>query len=1626
MNQYGVSTADMAAATGSNVEDIQSRYDAVTPAAAVEEPAADPYQQAYEPPAPVATSPFVSAFAPSNFVEPVDEPVAPVAAPESRGIASLPPPATTAPEQPPIVEAGITSLAPPVETPPVVQPEGILSGVVAPTKPTDQEIVKFLTDNPNTSDADIAKIMQDTGLKPEDIARATGAKVEDVTNRYEAVAPTTPEAPTGIATLADAAVKDPTQTGNVLSGNILAGASWNSLNPTLAGQLTEATGQSTTDTSVGGATTGETLKQLKDFTEAGGSFAPGSTVFLQTGGLDLVYGENKNTIQDNLDQIITDLEKRGVKVVLTGSPFAASFDDVKTNNFNPELDSIYTNVANKHSNVALVDSMGTILKDKSLLSDFIHPNEKGWEVYNKSVLDAYSKLSGTEKAAVESKLAATGASNPLDAAKVIDSVAGTKIANTATVAQAKEVANETQSPTGIATLTPVQPVAAAAPEIKYGTDKYTKTQVTDYIGGVMNDTKLAPWEKTNKIMESAQKAGMTTEDLKSIYGKDVVDSYLKDYGAGIKSYITDTLADPKKSDFEKLAAINQAADKYGLDPKEISSYAGMNEKGVQKVFESFETGLKSIVTNLSAPTVSDIDKTKGALQLQSKYGITDDQIAKALGGDMTGKDVKAYLDPVKNFAPKFQEITTDNTKTASDIRSFIDDAKKDPRISGLYGLAIQNAEKMLPVLGLRDSMAGKGTPEELTKGYTDFVAAVNADPSLKEKYGAQADAIDKVAKMSQRIADEQFGGKLQPHMFQTFIGLDQKTLGDIPKTLEMTPGETKSITDNEGNTQTYTTPGTLKDTKGYEPVYTTTGSGDTETKELAGYTKPIKTSAGVTVDAQYDAQGNLTGYRGRPEDKIWPAHRVGVTGVWDADGKAKPEQKVETPGFAKSMLQDIQALGPIGQLIIAAGTGGLGSLAAGALQSSLGPMLAKAVGSGLVSGAMSEIGGGKFGKGFLTGAIGNPIEALTQNLTGGLMPNIDTGNAMLNDYVSKALPNLASSTVGALVNKKDVGDAAFGSLLNTGTNMAANSLISGAMPDTLTPEVKNMFTGVSGQLLSDLLKGQTPDVQKAVMGTIVKNAMSSGRDTATGKSTAKGKTMGDDEINFGDLDSGEGAFDISSLLGGSSGVDLSGIDLGPEAFDISSLLGGDEGTDLSALDLGPEAFDISSLLGGGDGREIDFSKILGDDGKNLGIDTTGLDAGDTFDLSALTGSKDDTGLSRSLASTDKDTSGGTGLKATGRGQMSIVDPETGATGIKGEGFTSVDDLLGSGTKDEIDRYSPGTADYSLRSGSELKDGQGLSPDSTRGMSLDSMGGGQGLSKYVPAQYEKGSTTPIKGTGGTLSETGFLADSSKANPLGSKYAIGDAKSSINNPTVTGQQSVVSPGRTIIDNKDGTYKVVTNTKDGGTKTVTATKEEVNKIIKETPSTPVTPKTPTTPTKPDGKKDNNMLMMLLALMAMMNKGGGGKSTGAGSTIPMLSANRSQLPYGPVSGGPAARPGAGGVNYFSPTTYTPKAAGGGLMSLAGGGMSNLGGYSDGGRLLKGPGDGVSDSIPATIGGKQPARLATGEFVVPARIVSELGNGSTDAGAQRLYAMMDRVQKARRKTKNVAADTKARKHLPA
>ena len=95
---------------------------------------------------------------------------------------------------------------------------------------------------------------------------------------------------------------------------------------------------------------------------------------------------------------------------------------------------------------------------------------------------------------------------------------------------------------------------------------------------------------------------------------------------------------------------------------------------------------------------------------------------------------------------------------------------------------------------------------------------------------------------------------------------------------------------------------------------------------------------------------------------------------------------------------------------------------------------------------------------------------------------------------------------------------------------------------------------------------------------------------------------------------------------------------------------------------------------------------------------------------------------------------------------------------------------------------------------------------------------------------------------------------------------------------------------------------------------------------------------------------------------------------------------------------------------------------NLAGGGLLNLAR----GRYLNGASDGMADKIPANIEGKQPARLSHGEFVIPADVVSHLGNGNSEAGAERLYSMMDRIRKARTGTPKQGKQINPDKYTPA
>jgi hypothetical protein len=227
----------------------------------------------------------------------------------------------------------------------------------------------------------------------------TGGSAEDLYATIRDFLATSPDAATTQAAMAqygisgeDVANATGGTSGGLLSGNILAGASWNSSNTALQDLLTETTGKATSNYAVGGATTADTLTQLNTYLAGGGQFDSNATVFLQTGGVDFLQGVDKGTIKDNINQIVQTLADQGVNVVLTGSPYAASVEDVVNNNFDPQVDPLFNEIAKENKNVALVGTQGEILQNKALLVDALHTNAEGTSLYNQSVIDSLSQF----------------------------------------------------------------------------------------------------------------------------------------------------------------------------------------------------------------------------------------------------------------------------------------------------------------------------------------------------------------------------------------------------------------------------------------------------------------------------------------------------------------------------------------------------------------------------------------------------------------------------------------------------------------------------------------------------------------------------------------------------------------------------------------------------------------------------------------------------------------------------------------------------------------------------------------------------------------------------------------------------------------------------------------------------------------------------------------------------------------------------------------------------------------------------------------------------------------------------------------------------------------------------------
>jgi hypothetical protein len=243
---------------------------------------------------------------------------------------------------------------------------------------SNQAVLDYLSSSSNLSDADIYSFMQANGVPASQIANVTGIPLADISARVADVAPA----------------------ANMLGGTILAGDSWLSGEDKTALANT-AFGQNVSNVAVGGSTTQDALNQLNSFINNGGNFQTGSTVVLDIGGNDLLQGVSKDTVKNNLNELVSKLGNEGVKVILSGAPNVGSISDV-TSSTTLAMDSLYNDVAKNNKNVTVVDAMSGLLNQKDLVDETgFHLNTAGQTSFLNQLASAANPQT-TSPAAAES------------------------------------------------------------------------------------------------------------------------------------------------------------------------------------------------------------------------------------------------------------------------------------------------------------------------------------------------------------------------------------------------------------------------------------------------------------------------------------------------------------------------------------------------------------------------------------------------------------------------------------------------------------------------------------------------------------------------------------------------------------------------------------------------------------------------------------------------------------------------------------------------------------------------------------------------------------------------------------------------------------------------------------------------------------------------------------------------------------------------------------------------------------------------------------------------------------------------------------------------------------------------
>lgn len=602
-------------------------------------------------------------------------------------------------------------------------------------------------------------------------------------------------------------------------------------------------------------------------------------------------------------------------------------------------------------------------------------------------------------------------------------------------------------------------LGVAQPAMQTAYDQYK----SDYASGIADKLSSAFGGANPQLsgilsgFEAMNRGDFTEDQAKRLLGADTFGKYQTMFGNEAKRYTDSLLADKNLTGQEAIDFV-QNARKYGVDEKEFSQMTGHKPDLYTNLQKAYDTTVNNLVDKSLEGMTNLGDRIKTGLALQSKYGFSDEDLAKAI--DLKTDELKSYLDPVRNFSGEFNKVTSAPDASGKDILGFVENAKKNQAINSVYGTNLEALDAKLKELDSKwsgygvDGYQAENVYNQLSK-ITNAVGGKNwtgdwrggGDNAAKEATKALVSkGVDNLSDLKvmpnyeKTKANAEFyqGAPVRTDENGAKYVVEQTWDGGgnvkyLPAGAQTTP--VKADVDAEGNLIQYT-PLTEAELKTYDPK--------TGTYEQAAGNKLIDASSGKVVAT---GQGNNFVLNGYSSGNFFKGkdHTLGL--MMTDSGVPVPYQTTEKSGFLYSPAFPIMAsllLPGVGAALssgIASATSG--SLAAGSLANA-------ALTQGIMSGTLSKLGGGEFEKGFVGGAV-NPL------ISAGVSSLLPAG---MDPALAKTATNVGTSVASSALTGRPIDWTS--AALNAGVQYGAQQL-----PFNLTPQQLNLLGGIATPLLQN-------------------------------------------------------------------------------------------------------------------------------------------------------------------------------------------------------------------------------------------------------------------------------------------------------------------------------------------------------------------------------------------------------------------------------------------------------------------------------------------------------------------------------------------------------------------------------